>query len=192
LCAAELWDKAGSLYHRLQADRRIPRELLTPYLARIRAGRGQYPKVLQMLENKEVQPKRALLPVVHAYLGLGQKERAQKLAEQALREKWEDAGTAMGVVQEADGNLVGALDWYERETRGWRNSFSAKPPRAAGRVLMALGEYGEARVLLEEVIRRDYFLRREDVANLAVCLRHLGKDALAKKATAALSRCDSR
>ena len=43
------------------------------------------------------------------------------------------------------------------------------------------------RVLLEEVIRRDYFLRREDVANLAGCLRRLGRNDLTGKAEAAFT-----
>jgi hypothetical protein len=57
---------------------------------------------------------------------------------------------------------------------------------------MRLGRYAEASRALEQVIRRDYFLRREDVENLAECLRQEGKTALAEKADAALARCGER
>jgi tetratricopeptide (TPR) repeat protein len=190
-CAAELWEEASQQYQQMQADRRIHRAVLTPYLARIRVGRGQYGKVLKMVEQ-EVEPLRILLPAVRTYLHLGQPERAAALVAEARRKKDPDAVLAMGELQEAAGNLAVALERYEQQAHSLCFYRHAPAHRAVGRVLMRLERYAEASRALEQAIRLDYFLRREDVENLAECLRRLGKCELTGKAEAALARCGER
>lgn len=173
MCEAELWDEALSQYNRMRSAGEFPEGLLVEYLARIYLGRGQYESVRRMVGREGAQS--ILVPATLACLHLRQKDRAVRLAEQAAREKRPGAGLAMGAVREATQDLEEALGWYEWEASRFTSIRQDQPLRAAARVLMELGEFGEARVAIENAIRQSQFLHPEDVECLEKCLQP-GKD----------------
>jgi hypothetical protein len=169
LCEAELWDQASAQYQRMQSGGAFAGCCPWEYLARIRLGYGRYEKVLRMIHRQELDPMRMPALVVEACLRLGKDERARGYAEQALREKRAGAGLAMGAVHEAAGDLEIALGWYEWEASRYYSMRQDRPFRAAARVLMRLGEYGEARIALAHAVRHSHYLHPEDVEALSEC-----------------------
>jgi len=79
---------------------------------------------------------------------------------------------ALGDVYFADRQYTLALLWYEAAAQ--HRMQRADALRAAGRTLIALGDYRESRIVYEQAIRLSKFVRPEDLLQLAECLRKTG------------------
>jgi tetratricopeptide (TPR) repeat protein len=183
-----MWDEAYAQSKRIRSDKLLRTIDLTESKARIEIGRSHFEQALALLQSSPRGELGAVPLMVEAHLRLGKLERGAELAQRAIEAKRPFASFAMGAVQEAAGDLEAALFWYEQEARHIFSARGDRAPRAAARILMALGDYGEARIALRHTISRSKFLHPEDVVALAECLRRLGNESLAVKLEVALAR----
>lgn len=145
--------------------------------AKIYLGMERYQEVLDLeeearRENLAIEP---LLAIAHARLGHW--ARALSIAEEALQAKQSGAEMAMGHVYFEDKEYELALQWYEAAAK--HRTQRAVALRAAGKTLVCLGDYPEARAAYVSAIRLTPFVRPDDLLQLAKCLRHLQQERAA-------------
>ena len=119
----------------------------------------------------------------------GEHEYARFLAQDAVDSRRDRAELAMAHVVSAVGDNEAAVYWFERAAT---RSESQQPLRHAARLLAELGSWDEARVPIERAIRSTSFVRWEDLAFLAKCLRQTGNSKLAIEIEAVMPGYQSR
>ena len=179
-CDLEMWDEAQQELNRQRNTSVLKAQDVRKLQARIDLGQGRYQAVIDTIEKiPPAEMDDILNTLARAYAKQGLYETALRVAQEAVRKRCEDAEYALGDVYAESGDLESALLSYERALQRHRDKTILS---AAATILMELGDYREARVLLRQAIQTANYLRVEDLQKLAACCRRLGDERGALKA----------
>ncbi len=171
-----MWEDALLELKRQSYSQVIRRNALA-WKAKILIGMERYREVLAMKDEARHSECNIDSFLAVAYARLGDNDKALRMASNSLRSKQPGAKMALGHVYLATQDYDRALIWFEAAARNRQKRAVAM--RAAGLVLIALGDYREARNAFEQAIRCSHFARYEDLIHLAECCRQCHKESLA-------------
>ncbi len=186
LCELEMWDEAGRELHHLHRSGEITETEECAFRARIALGRERYDEVIDLAEASAEQPEDLKLLLALAYATQGRREEALRTLNAAGRPKGHDAKRPRGDVYAALGDYETAMSYYEQNFAFYRNYHTLS---AMGTVLMALGEYKEARSLFRNAVLNTPYRRAKDLRMLAQCCRAFGDERCAQEAEQLIEEC---
>lgn len=169
-----MWSEALDELTNLYTSGELSEREVTEWRARIYLGRGWYDDVMRITDPVRHKSWNVEVPLALAHAKQGRFDAALHIAQQAVQRRQNGAEQAMGAIYAEMGNYNCALLWYERASG--RLLERAQAMRAIGRILMKIGDYGEARFAFEEAIRHLNYRHVDDLKQLAACLRKLGRE----------------
>jgi tetratricopeptide (TPR) repeat protein len=175
LCEADLWDEAAEHLESLKRLQWVTEDEEPVWRAGILLGQGRNEEALSAAGDRAEELPHLARTAAIAHARLGHADEARRLLTASAAEKGHGAALGRGHVYAALGDYEEALRWYEKDMAS--PVCAARAARAAGEMLLALGDHGEARAAFARAIRCRPFLHPDDLRGLAASLRAMGRNS---------------